>query len=227
MGLILKLVKVSLYFLAGYAVSHYINEAIHAFCYDRGVPDEARIIASRFSAIGYLLPFAVTAPRHVFTKASVRMGSFQARVAFPLIWRGIEDPIWRALLIYVLAVGVGSSYFIVSFLGGADAGEVRNLVYYGLLFSIVNSVIEEVVWRGVIQRKNIEWLGKVYGLIVTSILFGLTHLDLGFPLGVCIAFAFGGFFMGGFAIRSQGIGPSILMHFYMNLIFVTSGMIFH
>lgn len=75
-------------------------------------------------------------------------------------------------------------------------------------------------------NQYVKWSGNIYGLIVTSLLFGMSHYDLGFSFGVCIAFSIGGFFMGGAALRSKGIVSPILMHIYMNLIFVMTGMIF-
>lgn len=218
--------KIIVLFLIGYTISHVLREVIHAACYSGGVPNEVRIIVSRFSVIAYILPFLFLGPRRVFNSEVIRVGNFRASISFPFIWRGKEDPIWRFLVIFAFVMVVGSCFFIYSFTSDLNSSQLRLLLYYGLIFSLVNSILEEWVWRGVILNQYVKWSGNVYGLIVTSVLFGMSHYDLGFSVWVCIAFSVGGFFMGGTAIRSKGIVASILMHIYMNLIFVLTGMIF-
>ncbi|MFS0869153.1 CPBP family intramembrane glutamic endopeptidase [Paenibacillus xylanilyticus] len=219
-------IKIILIFLIGYTMSHFLREWINAICYAQGVPDEVRIIVSRFSVIAYVLPFLVISPRSVFPSEILRVGNFRASISFPFIWRGKADPLWRFLIIFAVIMALGTFYFIFSYLNDLERNELKLLLYYGLIFSLVNSILEEWVWRGVALHQYVQWSGNVYGLIVTSLLFGMSHYDLGFSVWVCIAFAIGGFFMGGVAIRSKGIVASIVMHVYMNLIFTMTGMIF-
>ncbi|KRE99367.1 hypothetical protein ASG89_27795 [Paenibacillus sp. Soil766] len=219
--------KILVLFLIGYTISHFLREAINAVCNSVGVPNEVRIIVSRFSVIAYILPFIFLGPQRLFTSEVLRIGNFRASISFPLIWRGKEDPIWRFLVIFAFVMAVGSCFFIYSFTNDLNSSSLRLLLYYGLIFSLVNSILEEWVWRGVLLNQYVKWFGNVYGLIVTSLLFGISHYNLGFSVWVCIAFSVGGFFMGGSAIRSKGIVASILMHIYMNLIFVWTGMIFN
>jgi membrane protease YdiL (CAAX protease family) len=219
--------KIIVLFLIGYTISHFLREAINAVFYSEGVPNEVRIIISRFSIVAYILPFLFLGPQRVFTSEVIRIGNLRASISFPFIWHGKEDPIWRFLVIFAVITVVGSSFFIYSFTSNLNSSSIRILLYYGLIFSLVNSILEEWVWRGVILNQYVKWSGKVYGLIVTSLLFGMSHYDLGFSVWVCLAFSVGGFFLGGTAIRSNGIVASILMHIYMNLIFVVTGMIFN
>jgi membrane protease YdiL (CAAX protease family) len=219
-------IKIIVLFLIGYTISHFLMEGINAVCYSQGVPNEVRIIVSRFSVFGYILPFLFLSPRSVFTSEVIRVGNFRASISFPFIWRGKKDPIWRFLVIFAFVTAVGSCFFIYSFTSDLNNSSLRLLLYNGLLFSLVNSILEELVWRGIILNQYVKWSGNIYGLIVTSLLFGMSHYDLGFSVGVCIAFSVGGFFMGGTALRSKGIVASILMHIYMNLVFVMTGMIF-
>ncbi|PYY26230.1 CAAX amino terminal protease family protein [Paenibacillus illinoisensis] len=225
-SLILLSFKIILIFLIGYTISHFLREWINEVCYSLRVANEVRIILSRFSVIAYIVPFLMINVRSIFSAEVLRVGNFRASISFPLIWRGKEDPVWRFLGIFAVVMVIGTSYFIYSYASGLNHNEFRLLLYYGLIFSLVNSILEEWVWRGVALSQYIKWSGSVYGLIVTSLLFGMSHYDLGFSIWVCIAFSIGGFFMGGVAIRSKGIIASILMHIYMNIIFTMTGMIF-
>lgn len=219
-------IKMIVIFLIGYTMSHFLMEGINAVCDSQGVVNEVRIIVSRLSVFGYILPFLFLSPRRAFTSELLRVGNFRSSISFPFIWRGKEDPIWRFLVIFAVVMAVGSSLFIYSFTSDLDSSSLRLLLSYGLLFSLVNSILEEFVWRGIILHQYVRWSGNIYGLIVTSLLFGMSHYALGFSIGVCIAFSVGGFFMGGAALRSKGLVAPILMHIYMNLVFVMTGMIF-
>ena len=225
-SLILLCFKIIFIYLIGYTISHFLREWINTVCYSLGVPNEVRIIISRFSVIAYVVPFLMINVRSMFSSEVLRVGNFRASISFPLIWRGKEDPVWRFLGIFAVVMMIGTSYFIYSYVSDLDTNEFRLLLYYGLIFSLVNSILEEWVWRGVILSQYVKWSGNVYGLMVTSLLFGMSHYDLGFSIWVCIAFSIGGFFMGGVAIRSKGIVAPILMHIYMNIIFTMTGMIF-
>lgn len=57
-----------------------------------------------------------------------------------------------------------------------------NLLLAGLCFSVVNAVLEEIVFRGVLwEVLAVEWNSAI-ALGVTSVLFGVGHLD-GYPPG--------------------------------------------
>ncbi|MCI3920752.1 CPBP family intramembrane metalloprotease [Paenibacillus sp. TRM 82003] len=95
-----------------------------------------------------------------------------------------------------------------------------------LLFAAVNSVLEEVLWRGVLLSRFAEQFGEKRAVLLTSIGFGLQHYSLGFPWGVCLAFAVGGFYFAGITVRSGSLVPAILWHFAINVLMVCSGLLF-
>ncbi|WP_052020006.1 CPBP family intramembrane glutamic endopeptidase [Paenibacillus pini] len=138
-----------------------------------------------------------------------------------MIWKGIKDPIWRFLLIVAVVVAISFS-FVINF-GRED---LYTLLIYGLIFALVNSILEEILWRGLILPRFVDYAGEKLGLIASSIGFGCYHYSIGFPWIVCALFSFFGMLMGGVAIRSKGLLPVILMHFVMNIAFALSGMIF-
>lgn len=213
-------------FVVGYALSHYAKAGIAAACAAMDSSAEMRVVLSRFSALAYALPYLLAGPLRREEYPLLRVGDFRAPVAFPFIWRGRIDPTWRALVIFAAAASAGSGYFVARHLGGVEPAALPALIGYGAAFALLNSAVEEIAWRGVALSRQAAWIGDVRALLVNSLLFGLAHYDLGFPLGVCLAFAVGGFFMGGAALRAGGIVPAILMHIFMNIIFVLSGIIF-
>lgn len=182
---------------------------------------EVEIILSRFSLLGYIIPY------FIFMKLSkpqtnyLSIGSFRNSIHTPLIWRGIRDPIWRFLLI-------ASGVILISFSFVIDFGreDFYMLLLYGVLFAVVNSILEEILWRGFILPRFVDYLGEKIGLIITSIGFGFYHYSIGFPWVICALFSLCGMLLGGVAIRSKGLLPVIILHFIMNVMFALSGMIF-
>ncbi|MNN10595.1 CAAX amino terminal protease self- immunity [compost metagenome] len=149
------------------------------------------------------------------------VGSFKNTIYTPLIWRGIKDPIWRFLLIAIVVMSI-SFTFVIDF----HRDDFYRLLLYGCLFALVNSILEELLWRGLILPRFVDHAGEQMGLIVTSLGFGFYHYSLGFPWAICAVFSLCGLLMGGVAIRSKGLVPVMILHFFMNVLFALSGIIF-
>jgi membrane protease YdiL (CAAX protease family) len=88
-----------------------------------------------------------------------------------------------------------------------------NVAVAGVVFSIVNATLEEVVFRGILfDAVRSQW-GVWITLISTAVLFGVGHWR-GYPpgaLGACLAGVFG-FVMGVLRLWSCGLILPILAH---------------
>lgn len=175
---------------------------------------------NRFGLIGYLLLFAVwywlKKPENRF----LRYGDSEAIIQFPFIWKGIKEVIWRFTLIFsLMCLGVVCFFAFTTDLN-------IQIILYGMLFSFINAILEEFLWRGFILTRLLDISSEKIALIVSALAFGLYHYSLQFPIWACLIFAIGGFYMGGTAIKSKGLLSPIIMHIVVNLIFVFSGVIF-
>ncbi|WP_156337222.1 CPBP family intramembrane glutamic endopeptidase, partial [Paenibacillus dakarensis] len=103
--------------------------------------------------------------------------------------------------------------------------DLGQLLLYAFCFSLINAVLEEVVWRGYILNSFIQIAGELKGILIAGAGFGFYHFHLGFSWWVCLLFAVFGMMMSATAVRSQGLLPVIVMHFIINVLFVLSGMI--
>lgn len=176
-------------------------------------------VVGRFGLIGYLLLFwgwqKINPTKHNYFK----VGEYKKTIRMPLIWKGYSEPIWRFLLVFV-------SIFLVASTAMFIAMSTAGFILAGLAFAFVNAVLEELLWRGFILARLADIVGEVAALVSTSIAFGFYHLSLGFSLWVCVAFAIGGFYFAGATIKSKGIIPSIIMHIFVNIFFVSISLIF-
>lgn len=209
----------SITYVVGYLISEPIRGMITSLW-----PAEHRewgIIVSRFSLLLFISPLYIMNRFQSSDVSYISIGSFRNNIYFPFIWKGKKDPIWRFLLI-----GAGIIIFSFSFMIDYTAVNFQMLVIYAVCFALINSILEEILWRGYILGRLVDVLGEQFGLVISSLGFGFYHYSLGFPWIVCVLFSLFGMLMGGVTIKSQGLLPVILLHFVMNIMFALSGIIF-
>ena len=173
----------------------------------------------RFALVGYIIIFAIW---NHFSKMEVSylfIGSSKETIRFPLIWQGRKEPIWRFILIFCCIC------LAPFFIGVVVNKPTAAILGFGFLFSIVNALLEEIIWRGFILSRAVSLVGEKQALLITALTFGLYHISLGFPIWACLIFSIGGLYMGGTAIMSKGLFAPFIMHVFVNMIFVVFGMI--
>lgn len=87
------------------------------------------------------------------------------------------------------------------------------LIGAGAGFSIVNAVLEEVVWRGILQRWLMTFMSAPAAVFVQAVSFGAAHYN-GFPsgfVGMGLATIWGAM-IGALAVRSKGLAAPIVAH---------------
>ncbi|MVO99032.1 CPBP family intramembrane glutamic endopeptidase [Paenibacillus lutrae] len=206
--------------LTGYWLSAWLGAWLRAESLT-GFAEPARIALSRLGLIGYVIPLSLLYICVKPDNSYLAAGRFGNIIYFPLVWRGIKDPVWRSLLI-------SSAVVTVSFLFVIDFGQDRllQILGYSVLFAGINAALEEVVWRGYLLSRLVDLMGELKGVLVCSAAFGFYHYSIGFPWAICILFGVLGIWLSGLAIRAQGLLPVFLLHFVMNILFGLSGMIF-
>lgn len=177
-------------------------------------------VLGRFGLIGYIIIFMMWNFQSKTVNSYLCLGDIHEIIRFPFIWKGRQEPIWRFILIFcgicVVPIAIGM----------LTTTTTADIFGYGIIFTLVNACLEEVVWRGLILPKAIALTNELQALIITALAFGLYHLSLGFPIWACLIFSVGGFYMGGAAIKSQGLLAPFIMHVAVNIIFVIYGLIF-
>ncbi|WP_425348961.1 CPBP family intramembrane glutamic endopeptidase [Halalkalibacter urbisdiaboli] len=93
---------------------------------------------------------------------------------------------------------------------------MKELLIFAFVFSFVNAVLEELLWRGTLFQILSHQVSMLYALVITSLAFGLHHIAIGIPFAVAISFSIGGFFFAIIMSRSESVIPSILWHFIIN-----------
>ena len=183
--------------------------------YDRSL----LIIVGRFGLIGYIILFVLWRYFQPCDSRYLRLGNLKESLKFPLIWWGFKEYIWRFILIFCISCFAATVFFSIH-------NNAFSIMLYGFIFALINSLLEGLLWRGLILERVVDFLGEKQALVITSLAFGFYHLSLGFSIWICLVFAIGGFYMGGCAIKSKGLFAPIMMHLFVNMIFVSVGIIF-
>jgi len=197
----------------GYLIWKYFSINIY-------ISSELIKIITRFGLFGYILLFIIWQRIQKTENSFFNVGNVKDIIRIPFIWKGFREVEWRFTLIFCLL------WLCLAVIFTIKNGFEYNILFYGMLFSIVNALLEEIIWRGFVLTRLTDITSEKIALIVSSLAFGLYHYSLDFPLLVCFVFAIGGFFMGGSAIKSKGLLSPILMHIAVNIAFVSIGIIF-
>ena len=112
-------------------------------------------------------------------------------------WAKITDPNLNDLLSIMPRAGLGT------------------LLLFGIIFAIVNSIVEESIYRGILY----DSLGHLFKsrplvLLIQAAVFGLAHFSRGFPrgaIGVTLAFIYG-IMLGIVRDRTKGLLAPIIFH---------------
>jgi membrane protease YdiL (CAAX protease family) len=114
-----------------------------------------------------------------------------------------------ALLVFHAAVQPD----VRSYRAALQLDTLGGVVLAGVVFTVVNASLEELVFRGVLfDALRSQW-GVWFTLIATAVLFGLGHLR-GYPpgpLGACLAALFG-FVMGALRVWTGGLALPMVAH---------------
>jgi uncharacterized protein len=133
------------------------------------------------------------------------------------------------VIVIVGALAVSQlSNSIINLLGVGESGSLKllddvmrnlsgvNLALALFCVSLAAGVAEEIFFRGYAQSRLVKRWGPVAGILITSALFGIIHMD---PVHSSFAFAFGSY-LGLVAYRVGSIRPTIASHIVNNAVAV-------
>ncbi|MFE8694961.1 CPBP family intramembrane glutamic endopeptidase [Cytobacillus sp. FJAT-53684] len=147
---------------------------------------------------------------------------WHAKIAFPFIWSGFHSISIKRFLLIAISINIA---IFMPFILKSNLSISFHLLLFLLFFSIINGLLEEILWRGIILTSMVNLAGEKAALLFSGMAFGLSHLILGYSIPACLGFAIGGFFYAGITIRSGSLLPAIIWHIVFNCLMIMSGMI--
>jgi len=221
-------VSLVVFFLASLVMMLVAYAAVHGQL-DRGVfSDQQAMRAVSESRVGLLLlviapQFALVTPALIaaaFSSVRFRSRLSLIRGHWPL-WAWVAAAVTTPLIGWISSIAVGTlldesenlKVMTDIFRGHGEAGF---LVPLAILIGATPAFCEELLFRGFVQTRLLRRFGVVIGVLVSSALFAVFHMDwvhiiAVFPLGV---------YLGTITWRSGSLFPAMLAHFINNAISV-------
>ncbi len=125
---------------------------------------------------------------------------------------------------WVIGIVVNGMVYLF-FILQKDVEYLQSLFLFCLLFSLINAVFEEIIWRGIMLSALKEFTSTGYAIIVTSVGFGLLHLAIGFSISLSLLISVAGVVYAIITLKTKSIYPSIAFHIVINIGMVYSGFI--
>lgn len=91
-----------------------------------------------------------------------------------------------------------------------------NLLELIIIMIFVVSLIEELIFRGIIQTRLEEFLGPAGGILLASLLFGIMHSSYGTLYEIAYTFLAGGI-LGYFFYRTKSLSLVVMVHGFINI----------
>ncbi|WP_349409909.1 CPBP family intramembrane glutamic endopeptidase [Pseudalkalibacillus sp. SCS-8] len=158
---------------------------------------------------------------HYIYKKRVRIFSYlpkwNARIAMPS--HTIKLPF------FLLHGLIGSLTIFIPVFFLQEYSYIKSLILFGFSFALINAVLEELIWRGIMLSSIKKHTTTIYAVIITSVGFGLLHLSIGMSILLSLLSAFGGLFYAFVVLKTKSIYPAILFHFIINVGMVFNGWI--
>lgn len=91
-----------------------------------------------------------------------------------------------------------------------------NLLQLVIIMIFVVSLIEEIIFRGIIQTRLEKFLGPTGGILLASLLFGVMHSSYGTLYEIAYTFLVGGV-LGYFFYRTKSLPLVVMIHGFINI----------
>lgn len=183
-----------------------------------GVPTEIFIVCFYAIVFGGMWLTCVTISRRYGTGEPIR--------DFGLSWR--PSDIWRGLLAFflsrvlqviVMLPWAGHLDRLRRLTEGLERVSLSTFVIFGIIAVVGAPILEELVFRGVVQRSLAARVGHGWAIAVQAVLFGPYHVTPG--LGATnvphvVGLSAAGLVFGWAAWKWRRLGPSSTAHFFVN-----------
>ncbi|KKG09306.1 CPBP family intramembrane glutamic endopeptidase [Methanosarcina sp. 2.H.A.1B.4] len=91
-----------------------------------------------------------------------------------------------------------------------------HLLELAIIMIFVVGLIEEFIFRGIVQTRLEEFLGPVGGILLASLLFGIMHSSYGTPYEMAYTFLAGGA-LGYLFYRTKSFSLVVMIHGFINI----------
>jgi hypothetical protein len=164
------------------------------------------------------------------SNVSHKYGTGSPFADFDLTWR--PSDVWRGVLVF-FAARIAQVIVLLPFAGhlsglqrlteGLERVSLASFLLFAIAAIVGAPIIEELVFRGALQRSLASGVGQGWAIALQGVLFGLYHVTPGLGgdnIPYALALMAAGWVLGWAAWQWRRLGPSSTAHFFVNAVSV-------
>lgn len=125
---------------------------------------------------------------------------------------------FQSFFLFILFIQI---FVLCYFFFTASHPSLHTIMHF-LLFAVINGIMIEVLWRGLLMAKMIQLIGNWPGIIAASLSNVFYYYMHGLPVNYCFLLFFFGMLNGFAAIQTKSLWPPFIWNGMMTLILIFS-----
>jgi membrane protease YdiL (CAAX protease family) len=184
---------------------------------------QALLILTNFRLIKFSMPifFEINLYSFIFIYAPLAIPITIATTHQEIVHENKRDTLKKLWIYIPLSVLTGfafaqAEYILIGARGLIPDLSSANLLALIVIMVFVVALIEELMFRAILQTSLEEFLGPAGGIILASLLFGIMHSTYGTPFEMVYTFFVGGF-LGYLFYRTRSLPLVVMIHGSINV----------
>ncbi|AKB56407.1 MULTISPECIES: CPBP family intramembrane glutamic endopeptidase [Methanosarcina] len=184
---------------------------------------QALLLLTIFRLVNFSMPvfFERNLYSFIFIYAPMALPITLATVHQKVIYERKKDTLRKIWIYFPLSILAGLAFGQVEYIMIGARELIPDLSLTNLLILIIIMVfivglIEELIFRSILQTRLEEFLGPAWGIFLSSLLFGIMHSTYGTPYEMVYTFFLGGF-LGYLFYRTRSLPLVVMIHGSINV----------
>ncbi|MDR7666245.1 type II CAAX endopeptidase family protein [Methanosarcina sp. Z-7115] len=184
---------------------------------------QALLLLTIFRLVNFSMPifFDINIYSFIFVYAPLAIPAMIATIHQRVVYEKKRDTLRRIWIYLPFSVLTGlafaeAEYILIGTRELIPDLSLENLLILIVIMVFIVGLVEELVFRSILQTRMEEFLGPAGGIFLSSLLFGVMHSNYGTPYEMAYTFLVGGF-LGYLFYRTRSLPLVIMIHGSINV----------
>jgi uncharacterized protein len=184
---------------------------------------QALLLLTIFRLVNFSMPifFDINIYSFIFVYAPLAIPAMIATIHQRVVYEKKRDTLRRIWIYLPFSVLTGlafaeAEYILIGTRELIPDLSLENLLILIVIMVFIVGLVEELVFRSILQTRMEEFLGPAGGIFLSSLLFGVMHSNYGTPYEMAYTFLIGGF-LGYLFYRTRSLPLVIMLHGSINV----------
>lgn len=184
---------------------------------------QALLLLTIFRLVNFSMPifYDINIYSFIFVYAPLAIPAMIATIHQRVVYEKKRDTLRRIWIYLPFSVLTGlafaeAEYILIGTRELISDLSLENLLILIVIMVFIVGLVEELVFRSILQTRMEEFLGPAGGIFLSSLLFGVMHSSYGTPYEMAYTFLVGGF-LGYLFYRTRSLPLVIMIHGSINV----------